>query len=183
MNKWDRFHLRPLIRKPLCPAKPLVTPGCSKEKLNVRPSAFRAVKSLNQPVAAGQFVKVLYENEQFDLAYEYDPDSSTFVPSTNGVYDILGAITFQPNDGSLDYRARVEIRVNGNAEIVIDNDFFGGNIGFLNVVSVSAILQLQAGDTVEIFATSSIAGSITANASGISSTHFEAARFPSPACT
>jgi hypothetical protein len=181
MNKWDKINQAQFI-KSLSPPSPLLTRGCSKEKLNVRPSAFGALKSIDQPIAANTTVKVFYQNEQFDLANEYNRDVSTFVPSTNGVYTVLGTITFQPNDFNLNYRARVDIRVNGNSVIVADNDFFGGGVFFTNVVNVSAVLQLQAGDRVEIFAESSIDGTIRSNVNGISSTHFEAARFPSPAC-
>ena len=46
-----------------------------------------------------------------------------FMPKTKGVYSIIGTIGFFPNDPTLNYRARVEIRVNGNAAIAIDNDF------------------------------------------------------------
>ncbi len=77
---------------------------------------------------------------------------------------------------NLNYRARVEIRVNGNPAIAIDNDFFGP-INFTNAVAVSSIIQLNAGDLVEVFAQSSIAGVISAAEDGA---HFEAARFPSP---
>lgn len=75
----------------------------------------------------------------------------------------------------------VEIRVNGNPAVAIDNDFFGRGLNFANVVNVSTILQLEAGDRVEIFAQSSTSGIIRANDNGVVSTHFEAARFPSPA--
>ncbi len=70
----------------------------------------------------------------------------------------------------------MEIRVNGNPAIAIDNDFFGP-INFTNSVAVSSIIQLNAGDLVEVFAQSSIAGVIGAAEDGA---HFEAARFPSP---
>ncbi|EEL34684.1 hypothetical protein bcere0019_20660 [Bacillus cereus Rock3-28] len=66
--------------------------------------------------------------------------------------------------------------MNGNAAIAIDNDFFGP-IGFGNVVSVSTIIQLNAGDTVEIYVQSSIDGVLSPLEDG---PHFEAARFPSP---
>ncbi|KFN03723.1 ABC transporter permease [Bacillus clarus] len=155
---------------------------CSDDKLYnlVRASAFRAVSTANLNVPANTFVKVLFQNEQFDLANEYNPATSTFIPATRGVYSVLGTIAFIPNNPNLDYRARVEIRVNGNPAIAIDNDFFGGGVNFSNAVNVSTILQLQAGDRVEIFAQSSIAGVIALNVNGANSTHFEAARFPSP---
>ncbi len=89
---------------------------------------------------------------------------------------LLERLVFFPNDPSLNYRARVEIRVNGNAAIAIDNDFFGP-IGFGNVVSVSTIIQLHEGDQVEVYAQSSIDGVLSPSEDG---SHFEAARFPSP---
>ncbi|MED2711436.1 hypothetical protein, partial [Bacillus toyonensis] len=149
--------------------------GNKKEEL-VRASAFRAVNTVNQPILANTSVKVLFQNEQFDLANEYNPVTSTFMPKTRGVYSVLGNITFSPNDINVNYRARVEIRVNGNTAIAIDNDFFGP-IGFGNVVSVSTIIQLNAGDIVEIYAQSSIDGVLSPLEDG---SHFEAARFPSP---
>ena len=42
----------------------------------VRASAFRARNTVNQPVPANTFVKVLFQNEQFDLANEYNPATS-----------------------------------------------------------------------------------------------------------
>ncbi|WP_439022677.1 ABC transporter permease [Bacillus thuringiensis] len=145
------------------------------EKL-VRASAFRAIKTGIQNVPADTFVKVLFQNEQFDLANEYNPATSIFIPKTRGVYSVIGTIAFIPNNINVNYRARVEIRVNGNPAIAIDNDFFGP-INFANVIAVSSIIQLNAGDLVEIFAQSSVAGVIS---NVENSTHFEAARFPSP---
>ena len=142
----------------------------------VRASAFRAVSTVNQNVPANTFVKVLFQNEQFDLANEYNPATSIFIPKTRGVYSVIGTIAFIPNNLNVNYRARVEIRVNGNPAIAIDNDFFGP-INFANVVAVSSIIQLNAGDIVEVFAQSSVAGVIS---NVENSTHFEAARFPSP---
>ncbi|MBC6973459.1 ABC transporter permease [Bacillus sp. Xin] len=146
-----------------------------KEKL-VRASAFRAVNTVNQNLPANTFIKVLFQNEQFDLANEYNPATSIFIPKTRGVYSVIAKIGFFPNDTNLNYRARVEIRVNGNAAIAIDNDFFGP-INFGNAVSVSTIIQLEVGDQVEVFAQSSIAGVISI---AEDRSHFEAARFPSP---
>ncbi|MGX5568747.1 hypothetical protein ACWKT7_23870 [Bacillus toyonensis] len=153
--------------------------GNKKEEL-VRASAFRAVNTVNQPILANTSVKVLFQNEQFDLANEYNPVTSTFMPKTRGVYSVLGNITFSPNDINVNYRARVEIRVNGNTAIAIDNDYFGTGVFFNNDVSVTSILQLEAGDVVEIFAESSIDGVIVQNVNGLNTVHFEAARFPSP---
>ncbi|MDI3089719.1 ABC transporter permease [Priestia megaterium] len=153
--------------------------GCNENE--VRKSAFRAINLANQTVPANTFVKVLYQLEEFDLANEYNPANSTFIPKKRGVYLVLGTIGFSPNNINLAYRTRVEIRVNGNPAIAIDNDFFGEGLNFANAVNVSTILELEAGDRVEIFAQNSIAGIIPANNNGAISTHFEAARFPSPA--
>lgn len=145
-----------------------------------RPSAVRAVSDANQRVPANTFVKVRYQNEDFDLNNEYNPANSTFTPRQDGVYQVMGTISFDPDNNNVDYRARVEIRVNGNPAISTDNDFFGGGVNFSNVVSVSTILQLQAGDRVEVFAQSSTAGFINENVPGSNSTRFEVARYPSP---
>jgi len=147
----------------------------------VRASAFRAVKTVNQVLVPNTPVQVLYQDEQFDLANEYNPTTSTFSPTANGVYSVIGTVSFSPNFPNLPYRTRIEIRVNGNPAIAIDNDFFSATIpSFSNVVEVSSILQLQAGDQVTIFAESNIGGTIALNTAGGNSTHFEAARFPSP---
>ncbi|MBU8851848.1 hypothetical protein BGM24_07665 [Bacillus sp. FJAT-26377] len=150
---------------------------CSSTQGNTRDSAFRALSLTNQSVSANTSVKVSYQFKQFDLANEYNPVTSTFRPKKDGVYSLVATIGFLPNDTTVDYRARVEIRVNGTAVIAIDNDFFGGNTVFVNVVSVSTIYNLEKGDRVEVFAESNVDGTIvtTENVS-----HFEAARFPSP---
>ncbi|PGS51663.1 ABC transporter permease [Bacillus sp. AFS041924] len=149
----------------------------NKENINIA-SAFRAVNNANQTVPVNTFVKVNYHLKQFDLANEYNPLLSTFRPNKNGVYLISATISFSPND-NVSYRARIEIRVNGRPAVAIDNDFFGP-INFGNVVNVSTILKLRALDKVEVFAQSSAAGFIAVNTDGQASTHFEAARFPSP---
>jgi hypothetical protein len=140
-------------------------------------SAFRAVNmTSDQPVPANAFVKVIFPTVQFDLATEYNPATSTFIPAKNGVYSILGTIGFLPNDPNVNYRTRIEIRVNGNPANAIDNDFFGAGVLTANAVQVSTILQLLANEQVEVYATSSTPGIITSAEDG---SRFEAARFPS----
>lgn len=153
-------------------------PQVEKSSEMFRPSAFRAVNSAKQSVAANTPMKVLYPNTQFDISSEYCPDTSSFTPKTNGVYSIIGFIGFRPCAKNNDYRTRVEIRINGNSAIAIDNDFFGGGTSsFANGVAVSTIMYLKAGDYVEIYAESSVPGVILSLEGG---SHFEAARFPSP---
>lgn len=50
---------------------------CNDNKDNlVRASAFRARNTVDQNVPANTFVKVLFQNEQFNLANEYNPETS-----------------------------------------------------------------------------------------------------------
>ncbi|MGZ9586173.1 C1q-like domain-containing protein [Paenibacillus marinisediminis] len=142
-------------------------------------SAFRAVGVANQPVPANTNVKVLFPEEQFDLANEYNPVTSTFTPRHNGVYLISGTVSFNPNNHAVNYRVLVAIRVNGDPYVAADNDFFGPSNNN-NVVNVSTILNLKAGDHVDIIVNSGIAGEVAPNIPGVTSTHFEGARFPSP---
>ena len=68
---------------------------CNDNKDNlVRASAFRARNTVDQTVPANTFVKVLFQDEQFDLANEYNPATSIFIPKTRGVYSIIGTIGF-----------------------------------------------------------------------------------------
>lgn len=72
---------------------------CNDNKDNlVRASAFRARNTVDQNVPANTFVKVLFQNEQFNLANEYNPETSIFIPKTKGVYSFIGTIVFFPND-------------------------------------------------------------------------------------
>jgi cyanate lyase len=147
------------------------------EESLVRASAFRAVNlTSDQPVPANAFVKVIFPTVQFDLATEYNPATSTFIPAKNGVYSVLSTIGFIPSDPNVNYRTRIEIRVNGNPANAIDNDFFGAGVLSANAIQVSTILQLQANEHVEVFATNSTPGIIISTEDG---SRFEAARFPS----
>ena len=149
---------------------------CDKEEKSVRPSAFRAVNNTaGQNVTANtQVVPVAYPNEIFDLNNEYDPVASTFTPKQDGVYSIIASVNFFPVE-TINYRVLINILINGNP-VVADNDFFGES-PFSDVTSVSAILQLTAGDKVNVSAVSSTNGFLIANPLAM---HFEAARFPSP---
>lgn len=153
----------------------------NKNDKNARPSAFRAVNSTaEQNVTADTLVvPVQYPNEIFDLSNEYSPATSTFTPKQDGVYSIIASVNFGPVvNGEIvptNYRVLIVIRVNGNP-VVSDNAFFG-EIPIGSVISVSAILQLAAGDAVNIAAISSATGVLFANPPGM---HFEAARLPSP---
>ncbi|MED3620875.1 hypothetical protein P4503_22755 [Bacillus thuringiensis] len=137
-------------------------------------SAFRAFKSTDQSVTANTLSIVTFETTQFDLNGEYD-GVSTFIPQQDGVYLIITTIIFSPTDNTLNYVTEVFITVN-SALIAGDDSFFGGNTGLLNAVTVSTIVQLNAGDMVQVQAGSTIDGAIASPLL----TNFQAARFPSP---
>ncbi|WP_245807732.1 ABC transporter permease [Halobacillus massiliensis] len=147
---------------------------------STRASAFRAVSTESVSVEANEEIKVFYQDQQFDLRGEYRPNNSVFIPKRDGVYLVQGQISFAPENNETNYRARVEIRINGNPYEAADNDFWGTGVANLNAVQVSSILQLEAGDRVEIFMESSIAGALAAYNPGSSTPFFAAARFPSP---
>lgn len=142
---------------------------------NTRESAFRATSATNQAVAANSTIQVLYQNEQFDLANEYNATTSRFIPKKDGVYNIIGSVHFQPTIQTTPYQITVSIAVNG-VSIGPDKEIHGA----VNVVGITRdiivetvdILRLNSGDIVEVVATPSLAGN---------GTRFTASRIPSPA--
>ncbi|MGD6991057.1 hypothetical protein [Sutcliffiella horikoshii] len=146
---------------------------------NRETDAFRAVNSEPQPIEeVNTFFKVFFQDEQFDIGGIYNSTNSTFVPRRSGVYYVAGTVTFLANDGTVPYRVRVEIRVNG-VPVAADNDYWAeidDQFFYVNAINVNTILQLEAGDLVEVFITSTTPGTIEANTPELS-TRFEAARF------
>lgn len=141
--------------------------------------AFRAINTENQEIEEiDRFYKVLFQEEQFDSGDIYNSNNSTFVPRRSGVYYVAGTVTFLANDGTIPYRVRVEIRVNG-VSVAADNDFWAeidDRFLYVNAINVNTILQLEALDKVEVFLTSTTPGVIEQNIPDLS-TRFEAARF------
>lgn len=128
---------------------------------------------------ANELVKVLFTGVQFDKGDIYNENTSTFVPVESGVYFVAGTVTFFPRNDAIPFRARLEVRVNGESVEADSDYFFSGvvpSMFFANIVNTSTILQLQAGDLVEIFFTSTSRGIINDDGDG-SSTRFETARF------
>lgn len=70
----------------------------------------------------------------------------------------------------------MEFRINNQPFEAADNDFWGKGVPFDKAVQVTAILQLRAGDEVEVFLQSSISGSIPASVLGQGVNVFSAAR-------
>ncbi len=146
---------------------------------NRETDSFRAVNDSPQQIEeANTFYKVLFQDEQFDNGDIYNANNSTFVPRRSGVYYVAGTVTFNANDGTIPYRVRVELRVNG-VSVAADNDFWDeidNQFIYVNAINVSTILQLEAGDLVEVFLTSTAPGVIAENVPDFS-TRFEAAKF------
>ncbi|KMJ59071.1 hypothetical protein AB685_08375 [Bacillus sp. LL01] len=146
---------------------------------NGETAAFRAVNNEPQLIEdVNTFYKVLFQEEQFDIGDIYNANNSTFVPRESGVYYVAGTVTFTANDGTIPYRVRVEIRVNG-VSVAADNDFWAeidDQFLYVNAINVATILQLEAGDLVEVFLTSTAPGTIAENVPDFS-TRFEAAKF------
>ncbi|WP_254903151.1 exosporium leader peptide-containing protein [Bacillus toyonensis] len=137
-------------------------------------SAFRA--TANQSQIIGAFTQVLFPEEQFDLNNEYNPANSTFTPAQNGIYLVQATIcvdqTIVTPSG-----LELEIRVNGNAAAT-ETETMPIDAPFANTVTVSSILNLVAGNTVNVIATS--ASGTFPTLAHTSLMHFEAARFPFP---
>lgn len=144
----------------------------------ISPSAFRATNSFNIiPISQANIpVKVLFPNEQFDLGNnEYNTATSTFIPQTKGVYSFNASIFFQADNADIDYELVLFFTVNGLGPEA-DVDYIGFNAAFNGAIEVNDILQLNAGDNVEVFAISTTPGRIIAD----NRVHFAGARFPSP---
>lgn len=162
----DSTHLD-LTAMPPVPSEPT-----SEVLALIKPSSFKALNTtFDQTVTANYPVKMQFSAKQFDLANEYNTDTSTFNPSTTGIYFILVNLIFNPFDLNGDYRTRIEIRVNGKQAAAMEHDFFSGD-GH-NMAGISSILQLRGGDQVEIFAKSNISGTFFASEN---ETRFEAVR-------
>lgn len=146
----------------------------------VSPSAFRATNpNTTIPISqADTFVKVTFPNEQFDIGNnEYNAATSTFIPEFNGVYAFNASIFFQPDNPNIDYEVELFFLVNGlllDAEV----EFLGASSRFDGVIEINDILQLNAGDRVEVLVVSCFSttpGRIRAD----NRIYFAGARFPS----
>ncbi|MEI4646336.1 exosporium leader peptide-containing protein [Bacillus cereus] len=135
-------------------------------------SAFRAFNNQSQLISDQGFTKVLFPQEEYDLNNEYNPVTSTFIPAQGGVYLIQATITME----SIPSSTELEIRVGGVTR-AIETEFVPATSPRILIVTVSAILQLQAGVPVEIFSANTLNQNTSPDSLFV---HFEAARFPSP---
>lgn len=56
------------------------------------PSAFRAVRTLNQSIPHATPTKLVFDSELFDLANEYDPATGVFTAASAGTYSVHCAL-------------------------------------------------------------------------------------------
>jgi hypothetical protein len=156
--------------------KEVILIGIRKD-CSCRASAFRAINPTSIPVpTANTHVKVLFPNEQFDLANEYNPMTSTFTAKTDGVYSFVSGVIFQATDSDVDYQVTLQFIINGSGDVDVNTDFTGFDATFSAALQVSDILQLKAGDRVEVLVLSTTPGIILAD----NRNFFAGARFPSP---
>ncbi|MCM3541182.1 C1q-like domain-containing protein [Priestia endophytica] len=140
----------------------------------IRLSAFRAINNTaNQPLPANAAIQVLFQNEQFDLANEYNPNISTFIPQTDGVYSLTASVEFQQNISG-EFTLEMVFLINSDVIEERTSKTFTGSIP--GILTTTEVLQLNDGDQVQVAMRSTAAGAILASPS----TYFAAARVPSP---
>lgn len=121
-------------------------------------SAFRAIKEDLQPFIANTENKILFEIEEFDTNNDYDPLTSTFIPNQSGIYTIHASYSILASAALPSITTEIFIRVNSITRSASENTAVA-NDGLL-AVSATAILNLNAGDTVEVFMSSNDNGVI-----------------------
>ena len=143
-------------------------------RCNCTASAFRALLTFNQPVTAFTATPGSFANEEFDLNDEFD--FVAFVPKQDGVYSVEASVVFSATNPNLPSQVVLNIFVNNVVRASSQENIPA--VPGANSVKTSMITELQAGDRVEVSATSNRNGLIF-QSSPFSSvgTIFEAARF------
>ncbi|PEJ95066.1 NTTRR-F1 domain [Bacillus wiedmannii] len=140
-------------------------------------SAFRAEKLGSQDFVEVSDIQVSYEDQIFDLNDEYDPFTSTFIPKQGGVYFVFAMVEAQLFGFDINHIAILKIYVN-NILTLSSTGGYSVGLPVTPTLSVSGIIHLNAGDAVTVrYISLSSAGVIDGFPD---SSHFEAARFPSP---
>jgi len=117
--------------------------------------AFEAYLGSNQSVSSATVTKLSANTEVFDSDSKYDNSAYRFTPTVAGKYYIYGSVTLDQAQNFLGF-GDVRIYLNGSAyrhsnmENILGNN--NSNMHFLNL-SVSAIMDLDDNDYVELFAT------------------------------
>jgi hypothetical protein len=134
---------------------------------NVRQSAFAATANREQALTNVAGKVNTFGLEAFDLNNEYDPATSTFIPRQSGIYSITAGVNLDPTDLNASYIGAIIIRINGGNTLA-DRE----NMIRSGTVDVSGLVQLQAGDRVEVFALMTTPGVVTTT----TDTRFQASR-------
>ena len=111
---------------------------------SARAGAFQAVKTTPQTIPANGAAYVLFDNERYDLADEYEPTTGTFTASTDGIYYFTCLVAWHSADGVV---AQWEASLHFNGSEV----FYTGDIsdGRAATRLVSGTMQLHAGERVQ----------------------------------
>lgn len=123
-------------------------------------SAFRAYQSASQTMSVATWTKVAYQTEQFDHLGEYNTSLYRFTASKNGIYVVSAKLGFASGVTSGEYLA-LTVRVNGSEYTRLEEKHTGASASI--TVGGTAVLKLNAGDYVEIWAYTNRAHSSTAS--------------------
>lgn len=108
-----------------------------------------AIKSANQAIPAGTLTKVVFQTEQKDKTGIYDPVNSRAVIYTAGTYEVQSSISW---DGQVaGNRTILNVYVNGASQERLSDQTLGGSTSSDSLSAGSVILDLNAGDIVEIY--------------------------------
>lgn len=111
-------------------------------------SAFKAIKDMSQAVVSLAQNKITFPVELIDENNEYNPATSTFIPKQSGLYSITGSLFFTPVGEGRPYALFAQIFVNG---VSVSRDTENGLPAQSVTLDTSTIVQLKAGDRVELF--------------------------------
>ncbi|MGF9859859.1 hypothetical protein ABEX55_22875 [Priestia endophytica] len=121
-------------------------------------SAFTAFRNGPQEVPLpANTTTVLYTSESLDVNEEYNTATGEFIPQQTGLYFLHASVDFTPTTPGVPYTVSLGIFRPGSGLAVAFDELPNGNRTNL---SVSRVIQLQAGSIIFAGVTSSIPGTI-----------------------
>jgi len=121
-------------------------------------ASFNAYNSTNQQLIGGAYMKVVFDTKRFDTtSTSYNTTFNRFTANKTGIYIVKSTITF--NSNLTTYYGNIYIYKNGVQYIFLTG--CGGNGTSFANNNASTIMQLNAGDYVEIWGVASINVTIT----------------------
>ena len=115
---------------------------------------FKALNNATQNIALFSLTIVTFAVEVLDENNEYDPAISTFVSQKKGIYAFDASIGTQPVSVGKAYKVLLAINVNGST-LIFDTESVPAELAFGgDTIHLSTIVQLQAGDRVQVAAAS-----------------------------